>query len=77
MVYGLILAVLWTVRQLNGQLKRRERAVPHQEKDFRMSDESQRSGELSAGAATVTVSNDVFMVAQLQPLQQVVHHLLK
>lgn len=40
-----------------------------------MPDESQRSGELPAGAATVAVGNDVAVVAQLQPLQQILHHL--
>lgn len=40
-----------------------------------MPDESHRSGELPAGAATVTVGDDVFVVVELQPLQQVPHHL--
>lgn len=40
-----------------------------------MPDESQRCGELPAGATAVTVGNDVSVVVQLQPLQQVVHHL--
>lgn len=70
---SLIFAVRWLVRQLDGQ--RCEQVCPHQEQDLWMPDESQRSGELPAGAATVAVSNDVAVVAQLQPLQQILHHL--
>lgn len=72
---SLICAVEWPAGHLIEQLQPYLIVFPHQEQDLWMSDESQRRGELPARAATVPVGDDVSMVAQLQPLQQVVHYL--
>lgn len=40
-----------------------------------MTDESQCGGELPAGAAAVPVSDGGSVVVELQPLQEVTHHL--
>lgn len=57
------------------QLQQCEQVCSHQEKDLWIPDESQRCRELPSGATTVTVGNDVSVVVELQPLQQVVHQL--
>lgn len=44
------------------------RRISHQEQDLWTANESQRGGELPAGAAAVAVSDDVSVVVQLQPL---------
>lgn len=40
-----------------------------------MPNESQSGGELPTGATAVTIRDDVSVVIQFQPLQQVVHQL--
>lgn len=50
---------------------------PHQQQDLRMADESQRGGELPASAAAVAVGDDAPVGLELQPLQQVRHHLVE
>lgn len=47
----------------------------HQKQDLWMADESQSSGQFPAGAAAVPVSDGSFVVVELQPLQEVTHHL--
>lgn len=61
------LAISWTLVS--------SRWVSHQKQDLWMTDESQRGGELPAGAAAVAVSDGASVVVQLQPLQEVTHHL--
>lgn len=55
--------------------QRHEQVHPHQEQDLWVPHESQRGGELPAGAAAVTICNDVPVVVELQLLQEVRHHL--
>lgn len=61
------LAISWTLVS--------SRWVSHQKQDLRMTNESQRGGELPAGAAAVAISDGASVVVQLQPLQEVTHHL--